>query len=179
MAQRCRDTVSRPPQPGRNRDDGQPIVSGDSIGVREVPPSPIRAMEPKRFLSVRGVLCQGRPQGEGLSPPISGGEEIVFTSTKGDVKHPLTGETMTPTALFGDTPDDRSIDADPRESLADWMTSIRERLLCQGASQSCLGELMGRGLVEPVDDLRSTNPPTNPGIARCTRRRLSSVRVTT
>ncbi len=40
----------------------------------------------------------------GAFATISGGEEIVFVSAKGDVKHPVTGEKLAPRALFGDSP---------------------------------------------------------------------------
>ena len=87
-------------------------------------------------------------KGTGLSPPISGGEEIVFTSTKGEVTHPLTGETMTPTPLFG-TAQAIGDDADPRETLADWMTSSDNDYFAKVQVNRVWAILMGRGLVEP------------------------------
>ena len=68
---------------------------------------------------------------------------------------------MTPTALFGET-STTAADADPRESLADWMTSSENKFFAMVQVNRIWATLMGRGLVEPVDDLRSTNPPTNP-----------------
>ncbi len=100
-------------------------------------------------------------KGTGLSPPISGGEEIVYTSTKGEVTHPLTGETLSPTPLFGVSPPIEE-GSDPRESLADWMTSSENDYFAKVQVNRIWAILMGRGLVEPVDDLRSTNPPSNP-----------------
>ncbi|MFK8114336.1 MAG: DUF1549 and DUF1553 domain-containing protein [Rubripirellula sp.] len=104
-------------------------------------------------------------KGKGLSPPISGGEEVVFTSLKGEVKHPVTSETMAPTPLFGDAPPPRenlSTTYDPRDELADWMTSPENDYFAKVQVNRVWAILMGRGLVEPVDDLRRTNPPTNP-----------------
>lgn len=109
-------------------------------------------------------------KGTGLSPPISGGEEVVFTATEGSVSHPLTGETMTPTPLFevpGYDPADAAEETDgepidPRVALATWMTSQENEFFAKVQVNRTWGILMGRGLVEPVDDLRATNPATNP-----------------
>jgi len=119
-------------------------------------------------------------KGKGISPPISGSEETVFISTKGTVSHPITGATMTPTPLFelpllpasppvhaGVT--DASaivspggVPVDPREELADWMTTPENDFFAKVQVNRTWAILMGRGLVEPVDDLRTTNPPVNP-----------------
>jgi hypothetical protein len=64
--------------------------------------------------------------------------------------HPL-GEPMPP----------QSPDGDRREVLADWMTSPENKWFAPSAVNRVWAHLMGRGLVEPVDDFRDTNPPTN------------------
>ena len=50
---------------------------------------------------------------------------------------------------------------DPREALADWITSPDNPYFARVAVNRVWADLMGRGLVEPVDDLRATNPPSN------------------
>jgi hypothetical protein len=50
---------------------------------------------------------------------------------------------------------------DPREVLAEWMTSPDNHLFAQVMANRVWADLMGRGLVEPVDDFRATNPATN------------------
>ena len=102
-------------------------------------------------------------KGTGLSPPISGGEELVYTSTRGEVQHPLTGETLSPRPLFGEHPP-LEAESDPRQMLADWMTSEDNDYFAKVQVNRVWAILMGRGLVEPVDDLRSTNPPSNPAL---------------
>jgi hypothetical protein len=52
--------------------------------------------------------------------------------------------------------------ADPRRALADWMTAPSNPFFARAAVNRVWAELMGRGFVEPVDDLRVTNPPSNP-----------------
>jgi hypothetical protein len=98
-------------------------------------------------------------KGTGISAPISGGEEMIFTRTSGSVTHPLTGAEVAPKPLFGEaTPAEGE---DPRVTLARWMTSEKNPYFANVAVNRVWTELMGRGIVEPVDDLRATNPPTN------------------
>jgi hypothetical protein len=53
-------------------------------------------------------------------------------------------------------------DEDPREALAEWMTSPRNPWFARSLVNRYWKHFMGRGLVEPEDDMRDTNPPTNP-----------------
>jgi hypothetical protein len=96
----------------------------------------------------------------GLSPPISGGEELIFTKVSGVLKHGRTGAAMVPQVLHGEPlilgPDD-----EPREILANWMTDRANPFMARVMANRIWAEIMGRGLVEPVDDLRATNPSTN------------------
>src|SRR5690606_36796650 len=63
--------------------------------------------------------------------------------------------------LFGSVPESASESDDPREALAAWMTSPENEYFAQVIANRVWAELMGRGIVDPVDDLRATNPPTN------------------
>jgi hypothetical protein len=49
---------------------------------------------------------------------------------------------------------------DPREKLADWL--VKEPLFARAVVNRYWGHFLGRGIVDPVDDLRVTNPPSNP-----------------
>ncbi len=98
-------------------------------------------------------------KGVGISPPISGSEEIVFSGKTGSVSHPGTGKVMSARPLFGTAPVDD--ERDPREALADWVTSKDNPYFARVVVNRIWADLMGRGLVEPVDDLRATNPPSN------------------
>jgi len=112
------------------------------------------------FYSFSAYFARVGRKGVGISAPISGSEEMIFPTTKGSVSHPLTGETMTPRALFGTAADTTEM-KDPREALTDWMTADGAEYFSQVQANRIWASLMGRGIVEPVDDLRSTNPPTN------------------
>lgn len=99
-------------------------------------------------------------KGTGISAPISGSEEFVFTATRGSVKHPLTGDDVSPKPLFGKAPIEDG--EDPRAAFVRWMASADNPYFAQVAVNRIWTEIMGRGIVEPVDDIRATNPPSNP-----------------
>ena len=102
-------------------------------------------------------------KGQGISAPISGGEEVIFNAPAGQVKHPTSGKIMAPRPLFmlpsPAAPHDES--DDPRQVLADWIVSEHNPYFAKVAVNRIWADLMGRGLVDPVDDLRATNPPSN------------------
>jgi Protein of unknown function (DUF1549)/Protein of unknown function (DUF1553) len=122
---------------------------------------PFEKWSQRDFYQFAAYFAHVDRKGTGLSPPISGGEEVILVSTKGAVKHPVTSEVLKPHTLFGETPE-IEVGADPRLSLADWMTSKGNDYFAKVQINRVWAALMGRGLVEPVDDIRSTNPPTNP-----------------
>jgi hypothetical protein len=122
---------------------------------------PFEKWSQRDFYQFAAYFANVARKGTGLSPPISGGEEVVFVSTKGTVKHPVTSEVLAPHTLFGETPSIQE-GADPRTSLADWITSKDNDYFAKVQVNRIWAALMGRGLVEPIDDIRSTNPPTNP-----------------
>ena len=122
---------------------------------------PFEKWSQRDFYQFAAYFAKVDRKGTGLSPPISGGEEVILVSTKGAVKHPVTSEVLQPHTLFGETPAFEEGD-DPRVSLADWMTSKGNDYFAKVQVNRVWSALMGRGLVEPVDDIRSTNPATNP-----------------
>jgi hypothetical protein len=112
------------------------------------------------FYSFAANFARLGHKGTGLSPPISGGEEAVMLKKEGSVEHPLTGQSLAARALFGELPPAKE-NADPRAALATWITADDNPYFAQVIANRLWADLMGRGLVEPIDDLRATNPPTN------------------
>lgn len=95
---------------------------------------------------------------DGLSP-----QEPRFLSRMGDVsaKHPKSGQPLPASGL--DAPAlQLPSDADPRSSFADWMTEKGNPFFAKSVANRYWKHFFGRGLVEPEDDLRITNPPSNP-----------------
>ncbi len=87
-----------------------------------------------------------------------GGPKVILVGPDGEVRLPRTGKVMAPTPLNGkpvaETPDRRT-------ALADWLTSPDNRLFARNIVNRYFAQMLGRGLVEPVDDMRATNPPSN------------------
>lgn len=89
----------------------------------------------------------------------AGVEQFLYITDKGDVKHPRTQQVVQPQVLLGDPLAEPP--ADPRQHLAEWMTRPDNPFLPRAVVNRIWAQLMGRGLVEPLDDMRDTNPATN------------------
>ncbi len=87
-------------------------------------------------------------------------EKIIFNSGGGDSKHPVTGEVIAPKFLGEDRPD--TTGKDRRLILADWVASPKNPFFPRHIGNLVWAQYMGRGIVEPVDDSRISNPPSNP-----------------
>ncbi len=74
-------------------------------------------------------------------------------------KHLLDNRPMPARFLGGDAPDVTG--KDPRVALAEWLTSKDNTMFRQNIANRVWGHFMGRGIVEPVDDVRISNPPSN------------------
>jgi hypothetical protein len=94
------------------------------------------------------------------------GEQIVFLQDKGDVKNPTTGQKVG-LRFLGDVQSSapkstESGSGDRLQVLADWLRSPDNRRFASTQANRIWFQLMGTGIVDPVDDFRATNPPSNP-----------------
>ena len=148
----------------RSPDEVATMVSQLFVGVRldcaKCHHHPFEKWGQDDFYSFAAYFAEIGHKGNGVSPPISGSEEFFFNSDKGKVRHPVTDEVMTARPLFGEAPA-ASAETDLRVVLAHWLTSTQNPLFGQVMANRVWADLMSGGLVEPVDDLRATNPPTN------------------
>src|SRR4029079_13982954 len=80
--------------------------------------------------------------------------------------NPLTGKAPEPKYLSGPngggTVAQFTPEQDPRHALVDWMAQSDNPFFARTLVNRMWGHFMGRGIVEPVDDMRETNPPSNP-----------------
>ena len=148
----------------REPDEITTAVSQLFLGVRlecaKCHHHPFEVWGQEDFYQLAAFFARIGRKGGGLSPPISGAEEIIFVGESGSVSHPLTGETIAPRTLSGKAPQISPHD-DPRDLLMDWMVSDENPYFAKAGANRIWAALMGRGIVEPVDDLRLTNPPSN------------------
>lgn len=89
-----------------------------------------------------------------------GDEETIYAATEGNIDHPRLRRPLPPAAFDGPTlalEDTR----DRREFLADWLTKPDNPYVARSVVNRVWKRFMGRGLVEPVDDMRMTNPASN------------------
>lgn len=87
--------------------------------------------------------------------------EEVFDKSEGDIKHDRTGEVTAPVVPYDR---DLQLPETPtrREQLAKWITSPENDYFAKSYVNRVWGYLLGVGLIEPLDDIRAGNPPSNP-----------------
>jgi hypothetical protein len=95
----------------------------------------------------------GRKQGEDYR------ETIVFNAGGGEVNHPVGGRVMAPVFLGGGPADVAG--KDRREVLADWLASPKNPFFARNFVNRIWHHFFGIGIVEPVDDVRVSNPASN------------------
>ncbi len=85
---------------------------------------------------------------------------VVKPKPNGEVIHPRTLEAAIPRIPGGKMIE--SVDSDPRLPLANWLVDSDNPTFAKAMVNRLWKSMMGRGLVEPVDDFRATNPATHP-----------------
>ena len=152
----------------RSPDEVTTLVSQLFLGIRldcaKCHHHPFERWSQDDFYSFAAFFARVGRKGTGLSPPISGSEEVIMEAASGSVTHPLTGAVLSPRPLYGTvefSEDELESDYSIRGKLADWMVSNENEYFGKVMANRVWADMMGRGLVEPVDDLRATNPATN------------------
>lgn len=149
----------------REPEDASAFVSQIFLGVRldcaRCHHHPSEKWTQEDYYQLAAFFGQMKRKGQGISAPISGEPEYWWYAPGGAVEHPLTEEKMTPKPPAG--PAMPYVDGqDPRRMLVDWMASSDNPFFAKAIVNRIWGEFFGRGIVEPVDDFRASNPPTNP-----------------
>lgn len=88
------------------------------------------------------------------------GEQIVWFARTGEMTHPRTGAPLPPRFLGSPTPDVPP-DGIRLEALADWVAHPNNPFFARAQVNRVWMHLLGRGIVEPNDDFRASNPPVN------------------
>jgi hypothetical protein len=115
------------------------------------------------FFQLAAFFGQVKRKGTGISPPISGSPEFFFNGRSGSVTHPVSGVLMKPVppaASEFSIPDSQH----PRSALAGWLTEPENPFFARAVANRVWAEMMGTGIVNPVDDFRVSNPPSNPAL---------------
>jgi hypothetical protein len=101
--------------------------------------------------------------------PVAGGfqnqnylDQTIYTAARGGVTNKRTGQAAVMKALDAQPMAALGVDDDPRQKLADWMVDGQNPFFSRAVANRYWAHFMGRGLVDPLDDMRITNPPSNP-----------------
>lgn len=99
----------------------------------------------------------------GLKPGYETGDEILYLKRDDNiVKHPKTGRSVDPQYLIagiGAPPIPQA--GDRREALAEWLTSKNNPFFAKAIVNRMWSYFFGKGIIDPVDDIRASNPPIN------------------
>ncbi len=141
-------------------DDTAQVFLGLRIGCARCHHHPFENFSQRDYFGLAAFFTRvGRQGGTGVAERRA--NESVFIKVSGRVKHPVTGEIVKPHGL-GAADIDVPPYADPRHKLVDWMAGSENPYFAHAFVNRMWAHCFGRGLVEPIDDLRVTNPATNP-----------------
>jgi hypothetical protein len=116
---------------------------------------PLEKWTQKQYYQMANMLSR-----VGIKNGSEPGDVVVFAKVSGDINHPRLLRPLNPTPLDGkpvglDSPIDR------RVPLAEWLTSPENPYFARSIVNRVWGNLMGRGIISPIDDVRATNPASN------------------
>ena len=88
-------------------------------------------------------------------------ESIIYNRRSGETNHPVHKKPMPPKFLGGDAPEIKS-GQDRRVILSEWIASPENPFFARNLANLVWAHFFGQGIIEPVDDVRITNPASNP-----------------
>jgi hypothetical protein len=111
----------------------------------------------------------------GRKPGEDPRESIVFDRPEGEIKHLVGARVMAPKFLGGPQPDLKPGDS-RRQALAGWIASADNPHFARNLANIVWAHFMGRGIIEPVDDVRVSNPASNPELLEALGSRFAEYR---
>lgn len=132
-----------------------------SIGCAKCHNHPLEKWTNDQYYSFANLFARVRAKGWGGDSRNGDGNRTLYVMAKGDLIQPRTGKPQPPAPLDGDPiPVDST--QDRRELLADWLTSPDNPYFTKAIANRVWAAFFGIGLVNSVDDMRVSNPPSNP-----------------
>jgi hypothetical protein len=93
------------------------------------------------------------------------GEEIVFDQRADyEMKHPKDGRVMKPQFMVAASTPPVPDGPERRDALAEWLTARDNPFFARAIVNRMWSYFMGKGIIDPVDDIRASNPPSNPAL---------------
>lgn len=121
---------------------------------------PLEKWTNDQYYQFANLFARVRAKGWGGDARSGDGRRTMYVEPQGDLIQPRTGKPQPPAPLDAAPipPDDPG---DRRAGLADWLTSPENPYFARAIANRVWANFMGVGLVEPVDDLRASNPASN------------------
>lgn len=140
-------------------DDSAQVFLGMRIGCARCHHHPFESISQEDYYGIAAFFARvNRKGGAGVAERRA--NEAIFVTPDGTVNHPLTGEVVAPHGL-GQAPLDVPKFEDPRHRYVDWMAEPDNPFFAKAFVNRMWAHFFGRGLVDPLDDLRVTNPASN------------------
>jgi len=135
---------------------------GLSIGCAKCHNHPLEKWTNDQYYAMANLFARVRAKGWGGEPRNGDGARTLFVASRGDLIQPSTGAAQLPAPLDGEPLDAENDELDSRrEHLAHWLTSPDNPYFARAITNRLWANFVGVGLVEPVDDLRLSNPASN------------------
>ena len=101
----------------------------------------------------------------GIRAGFEVGEEIVFDQRSDyEMKHPKDGRVMKPQFMLASSAAPVPDGPQRRDALAEWLTSRDNPFFARAIANRMWSYFVGKGIIDPVDDIRASNPPSNPAL---------------
>ena len=133
---------------------------GMSIGCARCHDHPLEKWTNNDYYSMANLFSRVRGKGWGGDFRNGDGNRVIFVAAEGELIQPRTGKPQPPKPLDGAAIPFNSAD-DRRGHLAGWLTSPENPYFSRAIVNRVWANFFGVGIVERVDDLRLTNPPSN------------------
>jgi hypothetical protein len=133
---------------------------GLSIGCAKCHNHPLEKWNNDQYYAMANLFARVRAKGWGGGPGDGDGRRTLFVSARGDLVQPSTGAPQPPAPLDGDAVPADS-ETDRREYLAEWLTAPENPYFARAIANRVWANFFGVGLVEPIDDMRQSNPASN------------------
>ena len=131
-----------------------------SINCAKCHNHPLEKWTNDQYYSFANLFARVRAKGWGGDARSGNGARTLFIADRGDLIQPRTGKPQPPAPLDGQAIASDSTEG-RREALADWLTAPENPYFTRSIANRVWANFFGRGIVEPVDDLRISNPATN------------------
>jgi len=115
------------------------------------------------YYGLASFFSQVSTRADARYPNVQGAKLVQVNLTAAHARHPRTGQLQPPRFLGGTEPPIEA-NLDRRQTYAGWLTSPENPFFARGLVNRIWSYYFHRGIIEPVDDVRNTNPPINPAL---------------